>query len=203
MLKHSYTLLAPIYDSIVDRATRPLRKNSLTRVKHDDHPDILIMGIGTGLDIPFLNENARYTGIDITPAMLDKAHKRVQQHANLDISLQPGDVMAMSFEDRQFDVVIMHLILTIAPDSQKALDEASRVLRPGGQLIILDKFIRRGQWAIGRRVINILLRHIATKTNVIFEDLLQQCSALTLVSDQPALASGWFRYIELIKSSDQ
>jgi ubiquinone/menaquinone biosynthesis C-methylase UbiE len=197
-LRHTYTLWAPIYDAIVAQATRPLRRFSLQKVRHQN-PDVLIMGIGTGLDIPHLPAQATYTGVDITPAMLARARKRAHQHPRLHVTLKQADVMNLPFHDNRFDVVIMHLILAVVPDSLRALCEARRVLKPGGQLLIVDKFLRRSQLAPGRRLLNLALRHIATKTNVVFEDLLDQCPQLRLVSDEPALARGWFRYIELQK----
>ena len=150
-----------------------------------------------------LDQRPRYTGIDITPAMLQRAQQRAEQHPRLNLKLHQADAMALPFEDNSYDVVVMHLILAIVPDSQRALNEACRVLKPGGQLLVLDKFLQRGQRAVLRRLINPLIRHIATKTNVVFEDLLDNCQLVRLVDNQPALANGWFRYIEMEKTMNE
>lgn len=199
-LKHSYTLLAPVYDFIVSGPFDSARKKSIARINNVDGKKILINGIGSGLDIPYLPPGASYTGTDITPAMLKRAKKRAHAH-HFDIELLCTDSQALPFEDQQFDIILMHLILAVVPGPVDALKEATRVLKSTGKIYILDKFLKPGEFAPVRRIINLLSRHIATRTDVIFEDLLAQCNQLQLISNKPALANGWFRLIELEKLS--
>lgn len=198
-LKHSYTLLAPVYDFLIQKPTAHWRKHSLDIIKPERENKILINGIGSGLDIPHLQQGSNYTGTDITPAMLSKA----QQRADLSpcqIELQLADSMSLPFDDNSFDVIVMHLILAVVPDPAKALSEASRVLKPGGRIHVFDKFLKSGQLAPCRRFINLFSRHIATRTDVVFETLLNAQPQLTLIHEEPALANGWFRFILLEKA---
>lgn len=198
-LKHSYSLLAPFYNLVVAGATHSLRKNSLQQLNKlsSENDQILIAGIGTGLDIPFLPPGRKYVGVDLTPAMLAKARKHSH---NTEIVLQVGDVMDLPYQDDSFDIVVMHLIVAVVNNPTKALQEAQRVLKKNGHLIILDKFLKPGQRAPIRRLFNPLIRHIATQTNVVFEEHLEKCTQLELVTDEPVLAGGWFRRIHLTKS---
>ncbi len=198
ILKYSYSLIAPFYDAILEKTTAPIRQQSIAQIDQLENKKTLLVGIGTGLDIPYLPKNADITGIDITPAMLRKARQRALLH-QCDIQLKECDAMKLPYDNEQFDVVIMHLILAVVPDSAKALSEANRVLKKGGSLIIFDKFLKPGQLALTKRLMNLFIRHIATKTNVVIEPLLAQHPELTLLSDQPVLANGWFRRIECQK----
>jgi len=199
VLRHSYTLIAPFYDFMVAKATQAARKASLQNIailSENDAP-ILLVGIGTGLDIPYLPVNRRYTGIDLTSAMLQKAQRRI---SSAPITLQLGDALDLPFADASFQLVVMHLILAVVPDPIRALQEAQRVVKDDGYILILDKFLKPGQLALIRRAINPLIRHIATQTSVVFEHILSTCPHLSVQHDQPVMAGGWFRNIVLQKS---
>lgn len=203
MLNLSYTCLAPIYNAVVKNATQPMREYSIARLGDTENKKILIGGIGTGLDLPLLPANAKYTGLDMNAAMLARAKKNIP--SQLDIDLQIGSIMKMPYADASadtgFDKIILHLIVSVAGDPLKVLQESLRVLKPGGSINILDKFLRPGQKAPLRRGLNPIMRRIATRTDVIIEEVLSQLPALTVNEDTPLIANGWFRFIQLTKNN--
>ena len=197
-LKHSYSLLAPLYDIAVKGPLDDARRTSLSRLQNIGGKAILINGIGTGLDLEYLPKGASYTGSDITPSMLKRAHTRARQ-TGFDIRLECADSQQLPFASESFDIVVMHLILAVVPDPARALQEAGRVLKNNGAIYILDKFLKPGEFAPVRRSLNTVLRHIATRTDVVFEEVLSRSTDLHVVKDDPSLAGGWFRLIELVK----
>ena len=193
-LQRAYALWAPIYDSAVRSFSAPLRQSSLSHIPQGPCR-VLVDGIGTGLDIPYLPAHCEAIGIDLTHSMLHRA-RRSSPH----FSLVQADAEALPFPDGCFDVIVMHLILAVVPHAGLALAEASRVLQPGGRILVLDKFLRPGERAFWRRLLAPLSGPIATHTDLVFEDLLTQRPELHCRSDTPAAVGGWFRLIVLEKS---
>jgi len=130
-----------------------------------------------------------YVGLDFSRAMLSRARTRAR---SLDIFLVEGDVQRMPFADASFDAAVMHLIVAVVPDAERCLREVARVLRPGGQALVLDKFLRPGERAWLRRALNPIAR-IVTRTDVVFEQALEAAPELVVRNDR----GGWFRLIEL------
>lgn len=194
-LKHSYTLVAPFYDAFLTAATRGARKRSLAALADGPPSDVLLLGVGTGLDLPHLPAHHRYVGIDLTAAMLVRARPRA---SGLHFVPLRGDVQRLPFHNASFDSIVLHLILAVVPEPALCLAEAVRVLKPGGQLLVFDKFLRRGE-AGWKRLLNPLTRHVATRLDVVFEDVLETVGGLDLKSNEAALAAGWFRLIRLQK----
>jgi len=195
-LRHSYSLIAPFYDAAIDRATRAARRHSLSALPAAPG-QVLLAGVGTGLDLPHLPTQHRYVGIDLTHAMLRRALPRAGTVHFLPVQ---GDAQRLPFADASFDHAVLHLILAVVPEPPRCLAEVARVVRPGGRVLVFDKFLRRGQAAPLRRLVNPLVRRLATRLDVVFETVAAAVPELAIEHDQPALADGWFRTIRLRKT---
>jgi phosphatidylethanolamine/phosphatidyl-N-methylethanolamine N-methyltransferase len=194
-LKTSYHFIAPFYDAFLERASAGARQRSLLPLaSQQEQQRVLLSGAGTGLDFPFLSMQHDYVALDLTAAMQLRSRSRAQ---DLRMEWVRGDSMMLPFAEASFDYVVLHLILAVVPQPQHCLAETARVLKPGGRILLFDKFLKRGQLAPLRRLVSPLIAQIATRLDVVLEDLLQSVPQLRLLSDEPSLANGWFRLIEL------
>jgi len=196
LLRMSYSLIAPLYDMVIERPMREARRRSLAALPSDSPKKVLISGVGTGLDLPHLPTLHHYSALDFNPAMLSRAKVREEK---LDVEFILGDSMDLPFADAQFDYVVLHLIVAVVPEPQRCLAEAARVLKPGGTILLFDKFLHEGQQAPLRRLFNIITRRMATRMDVVFEDILRTAPTLEVVRNEGALGGQWFRRIILRK----
>jgi ubiquinone/menaquinone biosynthesis C-methylase UbiE len=132
-----YEQMASSYDGWMRPFDRLLVGNGRRRIVARAAGRTLELAIGTGLNLPFYPQGLQLTGIDVTPAMLAIAARRAQA-LGLQVELRQGDAQALDFPDEHFDTVVCTLALCTIPDERRALAEAGRVLRPGGQLLLLE-----------------------------------------------------------------
>lgn len=99
--------------------------------------ETLEIAFGTGRNLPFYSPDVRLTGIELSPQMVELARERQAQHQR-EAELVVGDAQALQFADHSFDSVVSTLTLCTIPDPQTAVNEAFRVLRPGGSFILLE-----------------------------------------------------------------
>jgi ubiquinone/menaquinone biosynthesis C-methylase UbiE len=99
--------------------------------------DVLEVGCGLATDgVNFARAGARYTGIDLTEASIALAQKRFEIEG-LSATLRVADAEALPFADASFDLAYSHGVLHHTPDTQRAIDEIRRVLRPGGTAMVM------------------------------------------------------------------
>ena len=100
---------------------------------------VLDLGTGTGRMLELLAAHAnRAVGLDQSPAMLNVARARLDHAGFRNVQLRQGDIYALPVERDGYDLVVIHQVLHYLDDPARALREAARTLRPGGQLVIID-----------------------------------------------------------------
>lgn len=175
-----YGLYAPIYDFV----TRPLekgRRRSIELLGLEDGERVLLVGAGTGLDLEHLPRGVQITAVDLSPAMLQQASSRAE-HLGLEVETRVMDAHRLALPDASFDAVVLHLILAVIPDPRACIQEAARVLKPGGRVAIYDKFLPdTATPSLGRRMLGAL-------TNALFSDINRRLG--------PLLKHGGLRPIE-------
>src|ERR1700738_240397 len=125
-----YSRWAPIYDLIFDLPFHPGRSAAAAAAAEAAGLDgeVLVVGVGTGLELGLLPRTLRITGIDLSAPMLKLARERVARHALGQVkSLQIMDAGALEFPDARFDVALAPYVMSVVPSPAKALDEMWRV----------------------------------------------------------------------------
>ena len=195
--KIRYTILTPVYDLIVGYF-KESRKKSVDALEIKVGDKVLIVGAGTGLDHAFLPNDCEIVATDITPAMIELIKKR-SSTSNRRVQAIVMDGQRLEFADNSFDKIILHLILAVIPDPIACIKESERVLKPGGHIVVFDKFVRRDtKPSILRRVANLLTNLIFTDITRNFESILSK-SGLRMINDIDADFNGNFRLIKLTK----
>jgi ubiquinone/menaquinone biosynthesis C-methylase UbiE len=192
-LRFRYTIWAPHYDRITK--LHPQRRRSIELLALKPGERVVVVGCGTGSDLPLLPPFVEVLAGDLTPAMLRQA----RAHARPGIEYRVLDALALDLPDDTFDAAILHMVLEVVPDPARCLSETARVLKPGGRVAVFDKFLadddrpgllrRAGLW---------LLDLVFTSTNRRMGEVLAASGALLAVEhDEPSVGS--YRHVILRK----
>ena len=137
-IARAYDRWAPIYDLVFGQVFARGRDAAIAAAERTGG-HILEVGVGTGISLPAYARTNRITGIDISESMLRKAQERVRtlKLGNVD-ALSVMDATKLAFADAYFDVVVAQYVITAVPDPDGTLDEFARVVRPGGEIILVN-----------------------------------------------------------------
>ena len=135
----AYDRWAPIYDLVFGAVFERGRGAAIAAAERAGGR-ILEVGVGTGISLPDYSRNTRICGVDISEAMLRKAQERVSELGLANVEgLWVMDAERLSFPDASFDVVVAQYVITAVPNPEATLDEFARVLKPGGEIVLLSR----------------------------------------------------------------
>jgi ubiquinone/menaquinone biosynthesis C-methylase UbiE len=188
-----YGFYAPGYD-LVGRRMDGARRRSVDLLALAPGERVLLVGAGTGLDLPYLPPGLEITAIDLSARMLARCEARARD-LGVEMTCRVMDAHAMDLPDESFDAVLLHLVLSVVPDPYAAASEAGRVLRPGGRAGIFDKFLARGaKPSLARRLACAVSNVVFSDINRELEPLLEE-ARLEIAHDEPSYGRGMYRIV--------
>jgi phosphatidylethanolamine/phosphatidyl-N-methylethanolamine N-methyltransferase len=137
-IEKAYARWAPVYDLVFGAVFDRGRRAAIVAAERIGGR-ILEVGVGTGISLPDYARSNKLVGVDISEPMLRKALQRVAEHNLENVeTLAVMDAEHLAFPDNSFDVVVAQYVITAVPNPEKTLDEFARVLKPGGEIVLVN-----------------------------------------------------------------
>jgi phosphatidylethanolamine/phosphatidyl-N-methylethanolamine N-methyltransferase len=199
----AYARWAPVYDLVFDRVMANGRRAAVAAAVRVGHR-ILDVGVGTGLELPYFPADKSIIGIDLSEPMLHKARARVAECRLRQVTgLCVMDAAHLAIADGVFDAAVAPYVLTVVPTPDTMLDELLRVVRPGGEIILINHFsAARGPRATCEKWLARQTRHLGWRPEFPWSWIESWCSArcdVDLVERSPIPPFGLFTLVRLRK----
>src|SRR5437763_3952299 len=134
----AYGRWAPVYDLVFGKVFEHGRQSTIAAADKIGGR-ILDVGVGTGLSLSDYSPSTKLCRVDISEPMLRKAQQRVRALNLCNVeTLAVMDAKNLAFADASFDAVVAQYVITAVPDPERTLDDFIRVLKPGGELILVN-----------------------------------------------------------------
>jgi predicted MPP superfamily phosphohydrolase/ubiquinone/menaquinone biosynthesis C-methylase UbiE len=195
-----YDRIGALYDAAVGPISRRFRDRAVAALELGSESRLLVVGVGSGLDLPHLPRDVRGMGIDLSDGMLRRANKRLARLGMPNFELRKMDAQRLDLPDASFDAVYLPLIVAVASNGPRVLAEAARVAKPGARLVVVDKFLpeERSRSTTFRQISD-LLGDIVTYIDRYFSEIHTGAPELEILGDEPLALGGFFRLITLQK----
>src|SRR3954453_19910287 len=134
----AYERWAPVYDLVFGKVFEHGRQSTIAAADKIGGR-ILDVGVGTGFSLLDYFPSTKLCGVDISEPMLRKAQQRVRALGLYNVeTLAVMDAKNLAFKDGFFDAVVAQYVVTAVPDPEATLDDFVRVLKHGGELILVN-----------------------------------------------------------------
>jgi len=135
-----YSDFAPLYDKIFGKIFYSRLERVIEDVEIPPGAKVLEVGAGTGTSFPAYPAHCEVTGIDLAPDMLARARQKIKENGWTHLQVLEMNALNLEFPDNTFDYVMAFHVVTVVPDPIRMVEEAKRVCKPGGKIVIVNHF---------------------------------------------------------------
>jgi len=172
VMEKAYARWAPVYDVLCGPVFLNGRRAAASAARKVGGR-ILEIGVGTGLSFDDYDDTTEIVGIDISEPMIARARKRANSGRYPFVKdLLVMDAHKLAYPDASFDCVVGQFVITLVEDPERVLSECARVVRPGGQIILVNHlYSERGLAAAVERLLAQRARKLGLRPEFPFQRL--------------------------------
>jgi phosphatidylethanolamine/phosphatidyl-N-methylethanolamine N-methyltransferase len=135
-----YAEFAPLYDKVFGKIFYSRLERVIEDLEIPPGAKVLEVGAGTGTSFPAYPSHCEITGIDLAPDMLERARQKIRENGWTHFKVLEMNALDLDFPDNTFDYVMAFHVVTVVPDPIRMVQEAKRVCKPGGKIVIVNHF---------------------------------------------------------------
>ncbi|MBF0500791.1 MAG: methyltransferase domain-containing protein [Candidatus Riflebacteria bacterium] len=136
-IQQTYDRCSSLYDLVLKPWLAFGRERAVEILDLRSGDNVLEIGVGTGLNFEFYPSDVRVTGFDYSEGMLLQSQK-AREEASCPIDLLQMDVQSMAFSDAAFDRILAAYVMTVVPNTRKAVEELLRIAKPGARVVFIN-----------------------------------------------------------------
>ena len=135
-----YAEFAPLYDKVFGKMFYSRLRHVIEALDIPRGAKVLEVGAGTGTSFPAYPRHCEVIGIDLAPDTLARAQDKILENGWTHLNVMEMNALDLKFPDNSFDYVMAFHVVTVVPDPIRMIQEAKRVCKPGGKIVIVNHF---------------------------------------------------------------
>lgn len=172
----TYDRWSSFYDKTFGTLLEKRLRRSIYELRLAGGEQILDLGVGTGVTLPYYPDNVHIVGLDLSRGMLKQANRKIRKLGLNHVELVQGDAMHPPFADGSFDHILLTHVLSVVSDPVRLLNWCARLIKPAGRVVVVNHFrSSKPAVAVLEKALNPLCKKLGWRSDITLAEVVRRC----------------------------